>query len=135
MHRAPKSHRLEGFYQFSYKGQSFAIFFSSLHILPKIYLSLFLHKKALKRIVKKNYCPIYNKNKRKKEYGYIKYANMLLTRMRPHSYSKRHSDTMFCPHCNKKKWKFKTFYHLLSSFYCYEMATVCRDWARIYCLF
>ena len=28
---------------------------------------------------------------------------MLLTQMRPHSYSKRYSDTMFCPHCNKNK--------------------------------
>ena len=23
--------------------------------------------------------------------------------LRPHSYRKRHSDTMFCPHCNKNK--------------------------------
>ena len=42
-------------------------------------------------------------NLKKIAYGYIKYASMFLTRTRPHSYSKRHSDKMFCPHCNKNK--------------------------------
>ena len=110
MLRAPKTHRLGDFYQFPYKGQRFAKPFFP-YITKKYNFLNFDTRKLLTEEFKLKLSSDMKPIKQKHfSYGYTKYANMLLTRIRvgnsflkAHSYSKGHSDTMFCPHCTDDK--------------------------------